>query len=81
MLAFWTPGPMEILIIGVVALLIFGGRLPSVMKNLGKGIVEFKKGVRGIEDEVESASTDTSSSYTEESASSEDSKNQTDSKA
>ena len=47
------PGPMEMLVIGVIVLLLFGNRLPSVMRSLGKGITEFKKGVSGIEDEVE----------------------------
>jgi sec-independent protein translocase protein TatA len=37
-------------------LLIFGKRLPGVGKSLGKGIVEFKKGLKGIEDDVEVAS-------------------------
>ncbi len=50
-----TPGPFELIIVAVVVLLLFGKRLPSVMGSLGKGIVEFKKGVRGIEDEVEKA--------------------------
>ncbi len=50
---FGMPGGIEWIIILIVALLIFGKRLPEVMKSLGKGIVEFKKGVRGIEDEVE----------------------------
>ena len=35
-------GPMEIVIITVIALLIFGKRLPGVMKSLGKGISEFR---------------------------------------
>ena len=47
------PGGIEWIIILIVALLIFGKRLPEVMKSLGKGVVEFKKGIRGIEDEVE----------------------------
>ena len=51
----WSPGILEILVIGVVALLIFGSRLPQVMRSLGKGIVEFKKGLRGIEDHLDSA--------------------------
>jgi sec-independent protein translocase protein TatA len=51
--AFFSPGPLEICIIGGIALLLFGKRLPEVARSLGKGIVEFKKGVRGIEDEVE----------------------------
>ncbi len=50
-----TPGPFELLLVALVVLLLFGKRLPSVMGSLGKGIVEFKKGVRGIEDEVEKA--------------------------
>lgn len=55
-LAFgFAPGYMEFLIIGIIALLLFGKRLPEVARSLGKGIVEFKKGVRGIEDEVENA--------------------------
>jgi sec-independent protein translocase protein TatA len=46
-------GPMEMIIFGVIALLLFGKRLPEVARSLGKGIVEFKKGVRGIEDDME----------------------------
>lgn len=48
-----SPGPPELLIIGIIALLLFGKRLPEVARSLGKGIVEFKKGVAGIEDEVD----------------------------
>ncbi len=50
------PGGWEWLIILIVALLIFGRRLPEVMKSLGRGIVEFKKGVKGVEDDIEDAS-------------------------
>lgn len=49
------PGGIEWIIILIVALLIFGKRLPEVMKSMGKGIVEFKKGVKGVEDDVENA--------------------------
>lgn len=45
--------PLLLIVILVIALLIFGKRLPDVARSLGKGIVEFKKGVKGIEDEVE----------------------------
>lgn len=47
----WAPGPVELIIIGVVVLLLFGNRLPSVMRSLGRGVIEFKKGVQGIDDE------------------------------
>lgn len=54
MLAFMI-GPMEIAVIAVAGLLIFGNRLPEVGKSLGRSIVEFKKGVRGITDEIDTA--------------------------
>ncbi len=53
--AMLSPGPMEMLIIGVIAVLLFGKRLPEVGRSLGKGIIEFKKGMRGIEDEIHTA--------------------------
>lgn len=48
--AFFGLGTTELLILGVVVLLLFGTRLPKVMRSLGEGIVEFKRGVQGIED-------------------------------
>jgi sec-independent protein translocase protein TatA len=42
---------IEILVIGAVILLLFGTRLPALMRSLGRGVVEFKKGVQGIDDE------------------------------
>ena len=46
-------GHWEILIIAGIALLLFGHRLPSVMRSLGRGVVEFKRGVSGIEDDTD----------------------------
>lgn len=46
-------GPMEIIAILVIALLLFGKRLPEVGRSLGKGIVEFKKGIKGVEEEID----------------------------
>jgi sec-independent protein translocase protein TatA len=43
-------GHYELLIVAGIALLLFGHRLPSVMRSLGRGVVEFKKGVAGEED-------------------------------
>ncbi len=57
----FSPGPMELMIVGLIALLLFGKRLPEVARSLGKGIVEFKKGVRGIEDEVNTVTRQTPS--------------------
>ena len=56
MYAFWTPSPGEIALIAIAALILFGGkRLPEVGRALGKSIVEFKKGLKGIQDEIEEA--------------------------
>lgn len=52
---FGLPGNSEIIILVVLGLLIFGRRLPDVGRSLGRSIVEFKKGVKGIEDEVNEA--------------------------
>jgi sec-independent protein translocase protein TatA len=46
-------GTWEIIIILVIALLLFGRRLPEVGRSLGKGIVEFKKGLKGVQDDIE----------------------------
>ncbi len=49
-------GATEILILLGVALLIFGARrLPELGRSFGKGIVEFKKGLKGIEDDTDDA--------------------------
>lgn len=53
MLAFFSPGPMELAIIGGIALLLFGSKLPKVARSLGSSIVEFKKGIKGVTDEVD----------------------------
>ena len=53
--AWFTPGPLEMIIIAAIVLLLFGNRLPSVMRSLGRGVVEFKKGIQGIEEEVDKA--------------------------
>lgn len=52
LIAFGMPGPMEWVIIGVIALLLFGRRLPEVMRGLGGGVREFRKGIEGSADEV-----------------------------
>jgi sec-independent protein translocase protein TatA len=44
-----------LLIVGVIAVLLFGQRLPEVMRSIGKGMMEFKKGLNDIKSEVSSA--------------------------
>jgi sec-independent protein translocase protein TatA len=61
-LAFWTPSPFELVVIMVIALLLFGKRLPEVARSLGKGVVEFKKGLKGVEEDVDHTSN--SAAYT-----------------
>lgn len=53
MIAMFGLGPAELVVLGIVVLLLFGSRLPSVMRSLGRGVVEFKKGVQGIEDDLD----------------------------
>ncbi len=46
-------GMWEAIVLGLLGVLIFGKRLPEVGKSIGKGIVEFKKGLSGIEDDID----------------------------
>ena len=55
-LGFGFPGGYEWIILLVLGLLIFGRRLPEVGRSLGKSIVEFKRGIKGIEDEIDAES-------------------------
>jgi sec-independent protein translocase protein TatA len=50
-------GGMELIVVAGVCLLFFGNRLPSVMRSLGKSVTEFKKGISGIEDDIDQAVT------------------------
>jgi len=49
-------GTTELLVVAILTLILFGNRLPSVMRSLGRGVVEFKKGIQGIEDDLDSSS-------------------------
>ncbi|MEM1212266.1 MAG: twin-arginine translocase TatA/TatE family subunit [Planctomycetota bacterium] len=46
-------GPWEVAILVLLGVIIFGKRLPEVGKSIGKGIVEFKKGLAGVEDDID----------------------------
>ena len=52
-LAFGLPSGPEWIVVLVVALLIFGSRLPKVMRSLGQSVNEFKRGMNDIVDEDE----------------------------
>jgi sec-independent protein translocase protein TatA len=46
-------GTQEMLVLLVLGVLLFGRKLPEVGRYLGKGIVEFKKGIKGLEDDID----------------------------
>jgi len=46
-------GAPEIIVLVVIGVILFGRRLPEVGRYLGKSIVEFKKGVKGLEDDLD----------------------------
>jgi sec-independent protein translocase protein TatA len=45
-------GTQELFLFGIIAVILFGGRLPSVARSLGKSIVEFKKGMSDLQNEM-----------------------------
>lgn len=53
-LAF-LPSGAQWFVIAIIGLLLFGKRLPEVGRSLGKGIVEFKKGLNGVEEDLTSS--------------------------
>jgi sec-independent protein translocase protein TatA len=52
-------GGQEMLLLLIIGVLLFGRKLPEVGRYLGKGIVEFKKGIRGLEDEYDASASST----------------------
>ncbi len=52
-------GTGEIVIIAIIVLLLFGGKkIPELMKGIGKGVKNFKDGVKGLEDDIKIDDTD-----------------------
>lgn len=53
---FQNIGPLEITLIVLVILLLFGAKkIPELARGIGKGMSEFKKGLKDVEDEIKSA--------------------------
>ena len=53
-------GTGEIIIIAIIVLVLFGGKkIPELMKGIGKGVKNFKDGVKGLEDDIKIDDTDT----------------------
>lgn len=53
-LLFPTLGPMELIIILVIVIVLFGAsRLPQIGKGIGEGIKNFKKGMKAADEEDE----------------------------
>lgn len=53
--------PQELIVVGLIAVLLFGNKLPSVMRSLGKGMSEFQKGLKDVKEEFDSAMRETPS--------------------
>lgn len=59
MLAFWNAlSPWHLLFIGIVAILLFGNRLPEVARSLGRSVNEFKRGLKEVKDNFDEAVSD-----------------------
>lgn len=55
---FPSLGVPELVVLAIIVLLLFGNRLPSVMRSLGQSITEFKKGTREGSQDVDAESKD-----------------------
>ena len=69
-------GSTELLLIGGIALLLFGGKkLPEVMRGLGEGVREFKKGVNDIKKNNDTPNEDVEKKESEKNPSKDELKN------
>lgn len=62
-----APGPMQLLLIAIVLLVLFGrGKIAGMMGEVGKGITAFKKGIKEGNEEIEKAAADNAKDVTPE---------------
>ena len=62
-----APGPMQLLLIAIVLLVLFGkGKIAGMMGEVGKGITAFKKGIKDGTEEIEKAAADGAKDVTPE---------------
>lgn len=62
-----APGPMQLLLIAIVLLVLFGkGKIAGMMGEVGKGITAFKKGIKDGNEEIEKAAADGAKDVTPE---------------
>ncbi len=53
--ALFNVGPLSLLVLGALAVMLFGERLPEVARSVGKSLMDLKNGVRGLQRELEDA--------------------------
>lgn len=62
-----APGPMQLLLIAIVLLVLFGrGKIAGMMGEVGKGITAFKKGIKDGSEEIEKAQAEAAKDVTPE---------------
>ena len=70
MLAMFGMGMQELMIIGVIAVLLFGRKLPEVARSLGSSYREFRKGLNDLQSQINASDHYSSSSYSSRNSSS-----------
>lgn len=58
-------GAPEMIVLGIIAVVLFGRKLPEVAKSLGKSVVSFKQGMRGLEEGIDDVGSSPSAARTE----------------
>ncbi len=56
----FAPGPVEMVVVGVIGVLLFGHRLPKIARSVGSSLIEFKRGIREVEQDIAEIEAETS---------------------